>query len=266
MPGVAVFMGLVSVGCANTVQFATGPQKIGSLAENATATFVIDNTSATHSITVTLLNLVANPTNSNEPIRSLRFTIGNAGTPTPTMGTVVDTKLDISSNGSPTNVSQVGTSPWGISTLSQGVNWEQLALCTVCTHPNGRANGLVIGGPNGTGSRAKYSSSASPSLRDNVNAGRWLIGSGSSLAYISGSPFYGKNVLPSWTINVGTTDLSSLKITNVIFGFGESSTTDYGWGTITVPQETPEPDSVILFGTGIALVAIAAGVRRWRRR
>jgi hypothetical protein len=38
-----------------------------------------------------------------------------------------------------------------------------------------------------------------------------------------------------------------------------------GWNSITVPQETPEPDSAILFGTGLFLVALAAGARRFRR-
>ena len=39
----------------------------------------------------------------------------------------------------------------------------------------------------------------------------------------------------------------------------------WGLNTITVPRETPEPDTLILFGTGLALVAIAAGARRLRR-
>jgi hypothetical protein len=50
----------------------------------------------------------------------------------------------------------------------------------------------------------------------------------------------------------------------VIFGFGENA--DYRWGSLTVPVETPEPDAAILLGTGLVLVAIAAGARYLRRR
>jgi hypothetical protein len=68
---------------------------------------------------------------------------------------------------------------------------------------------------------------------------------------------------PAWVISFGSTNLSTVVITNVIFGFGESA--NYGWNTIMVPQETPEPGSAILFGTGLALLAFAGGARRLRR-
>ena len=69
---------------------------------------------------------------------------------------------------------------------------------------------------------------------------------------------------PDFTITFpAITNLSNVVITNVIFGFGESA--NYGWNSITVPVETPEPDSAILFGTGLALVALAVGARRLRR-
>ena len=47
---------------------------------------------------------------------------------------------------------------------------------------------------------------------------------------------------PDFTITFpSTTNLSNVVITNVIFGFGESP--NYGWNSITVPVETPEPEA-----------------------
>ena len=67
-------------GRANIVEFATGAQTPGGVAVNASATFDIN----TNSITVTLLNLTLDPTDVNQAIGSLRFTInGTTGTLTP---------------------------------------------------------------------------------------------------------------------------------------------------------------------------------------
>jgi hypothetical protein len=136
----------------------------------------------------------------------------------------------------------------------------QVALCAVCAI--GGTNGLIIGGPNAT-INGKYS--AADSTLTAGSTAQWIIGSG--LTYTgsgTGNRLSGRDTVPDFTITFPTaTNLSNLVITNVIFGFGESA--NYGWNSITVAQETPEPDSAILFGTGLLLIALAAGARRFRR-
>jgi hypothetical protein len=256
---VALLLAAMTTGRANTVVFATGAQMLGGYAENATATFDINNT--THTITVHLLNLQLNPTDADQAIGSLRFTMTGAGTPTPnaTPTGISDTKLDISNNGTPTSVSTETTTVWRTSASAQPMGW-QVALCAVCAI--GGTNGLIIGGPNAT-INGKYS--AADSTLTAGSTAQWIIGSG--LTYTgsgTGNRLSGRDTVPDFTITFPTaTNLSNLVITNVIFGFGESA--NYGWNSITVAQETPEPDSAILFGTGLLLIALAAGARRFRR-
>jgi hypothetical protein len=248
-----------SAGRANTVVFATGTQLLGGYAENAQATFDINNT--THTITVHLLNLEFNPSDVDQAIGSLRFTMTGAGTPIPnsTLTGISDTKLDISNSGTPTKVAAETTTVWQTSAAVQSGGW-QVALCAVCAA--GGTNGLIIGGPNAT-INGKYA--AADSTLTAGSTAQWIIGSG--LTYTGNgvnNRLAGMDTTPDFTITFpSTTNLSTVVIKNVIFGFGESA--NYGWNTITVPVETPEPDSVILFRTGFALVAIAVCTRHLRR-
>ena len=131
-------------------------------------------------------------------------------------------------------------------------------LCVVCATFVTGTPGLILGGPSEPSD--KYAA-ANPSLRTG-NSGQWIIGSG--LTYSTGK-FAGVDTSPDWLINFGIgTDLTNVKITNVIFGFGDG--TPFGSETFDVPVETPEPGSVILFGIGLGLLVIAAGARRLRRR
>jgi hypothetical protein len=245
---------------ANTVVFATGPQMLAGYAENAKATFDINNT--THTITVHLLNLQLNPSDVDQAIGSLRFTMTGAGTPNPnaTLTGISDTRLDITNSGTPTKVSAETTTVWQTSASAQAAGW-QVALCAVCA--GGGTNGLIIGGPNAT-INGKYAA-ADTTLKAGTTA-QWIIGSG--LTYTgtgTNNRLAGMDTTPDFTITFPTiTNLSNVVITNVIFGFGESP--NYGWNSITVPVETPEPDSAILFRTGLALVAVAVGSRHLRRR
>ena len=257
---VLLLVGLATTGRANTVVFATGTQLLGGYAENASATFDINNT--THTITVHLLNLQFDPTNVDQAIGSLRFTMTGAGTPTPnaTPSGINDTRLDINnSNGTPLNVSPETTTVWQTSASSQAGSW-QVALCAVCS--GGGTDGLIIGGPDAI-INGKYAS-ADTTLRGG-NTAQWIIGSG--LTYTGNgvnNRLAGMGTSPAFTITFpAITNLSNVVITNVIFGFGEDA--NYGWNSITVSQETPEPDSAILFGTGLALIALAAAARRFRR-
>ena len=245
-----LLVGLATTGRANTVVFATGAQMLGGYAENASATFDINNT--THTITVHLLNLQFDPLDVHQAIGSVRFTINGAGAPVPSMETASGTVLDINNGGVIKNVAAMTTNVWQATALPQG-NGKQIALCAVCA--SGGTTGLIVGGPAASG---KYDA-ADTTLKGSTGM-PWIIGSGAS--YASGA-LAGVDASPAWVITVGTTNLSNVVITNVIFGFGEDA--NYGWNSITVPQETPEPDSAILFGTGLALMALAAGARRLRR-
>lgn len=256
---IALFVCLAHASHANTVVFATGTQLLGGYAENAQATFDINNTA--HTITVHLLNLELNPSDVDQAIGSLRFTLNGAGTPVPnaTLTGISDTKLDISNNGTPTKVAAETTTVWQTSAAVQAGGW-QVALCAVCAA--GGTNGLIIGGPNAT-INGKYAA-ADATLTAGTTA-QWIIGSG--LTYTgsgTNNRLAGMDTTPDFTITFPTTtNLSALVITNVIFGFGESA--NYGWNSITVPQETPDPNTMVLIGTGLALVAIGVGTGRLRR-
>jgi hypothetical protein len=251
---------LAPAGHANTVVFATGTQMLAGYAENGQATFDINNT--THTITVHLLNLQLNPSDVDQAIGSLRFTITGAGTPSPnaTLTGISDTRLDMSNNGTPSKVAAEITTVWHTSASAQSTGW-QVDLCAVCAA--GGTNGLIIGGPDAT-INGKYSA-ADSTLKAGTTA-QWIIGSG--LTYTgsgTNNRLAGMDTTPDFTITFpAITNLSNVVITNVIFGFGEGA--NYGWNSITVPVETPEPDSTILFSTGLLLVALPVASRHFRRR
>jgi hypothetical protein len=246
-----VLIGLTPAVRANTIVFATGTQMLGGYAENAQATFDINNT--TNTITVTLLNLTLDPTNVDQAIGSLRFSIDGAGAPVPSMGLASGAVFDINSGGVIKNAATETTNVWQTTGSAQG-SGEQVTLCAVCA--SGGTSGLIVGGPAASG---KYDS-ADATLRGSSGA-PWIIGSGAAYSY---GAFAGLNTSPSWVITFPSgTNLSSIVITNVIFGFGESA--NYGWNYITVPVENPELSPTILIGTGLGLLTIVLGVRHLRR-
>src|ERR1035437_1224793 len=126
------------------------------------------------------------------------------------------------------------------------------AICFPCFSFNG-ATGIL----NPTIEPSDTYAAADATLTTNTSA-QWIIGSG--VTYIVGNGFPTFDTSP---VNSGTTtDPPNVVIPNVIFGFGEGA----NFGTELAPLDAPEPGSVILFGTGLGLLAIAVGARRLRRR
>ena len=126
----------------------------------------------------------------------------------------------------------------------------------------GGSDGLIIGGPNAVG--GKYAS-ADATLKGGSTA-QWIIGSG--VVYSgngNANKLAGKETSPAFTIQFQpTVSLTNVKITNVVFGFGEDA--NYGWNFIEVPVETPEPDTIVLYSAGIGFMIAALLLRRWPRR
>ena len=87
-------------------------------------------------ITVHLLNLQLNPSDVDQAIGSLRFTMTGAGTPSPnaTLTGISDTRLDISNNGTPSKVAAETTTVWHTSASAQSTGW-QVALCAQSAPP-----------------------------------------------------------------------------------------------------------------------------------
>src|ERR1035437_675336 len=223
-----VVIGLAPAGRANIVEFATGAQTPGGVAVNASATFDIN----TNSITVTLLNLTLDPTDVNQAIGSLRFTItGTTGPPT-TIASNSGTTFGIASGTTIISPTAESGTTW-TTTPSSG---QQVVLCVVCaTFVTGTPD-LILGGPSEPSD--KYAA-ANPSLRTGTS-GQWIIGTDQTYTATQSfkPPF---DVTPSWVINFSTTTWTNVMITNVIFGFGDG--TPFGSETFDVPVETPEPGS-----------------------
>ncbi len=83
---------------ASTIIFATGPRQVGGREINVTASFDFNFTAQT--VTISLLNLEANPTDISQTLGSLRFNIANAD-PTLTYQNSTIGTFDIDNQGRP---------------------------------------------------------------------------------------------------------------------------------------------------------------------
>lgn len=212
----ALFLGAICApkAHADTVTYDTpaGSTTSGG-AVDASATFVTGD----GTLSITLTDLQANPTDVAQLISDLSFVLSNGAT----SGTIVSSagqEVTIATNGTPTLGAVVATG-WGLNSTATGLQLDALGVFTSPTH-------LIIGPPDGTG----IYSNANGSIAGNGPHNPFLNGSATFLLDIAG-------------VTADTT------ISSATFSFGTTEGADLVPGT-TGTTSVPEPGSLALLLVG----------------
>lgn len=232
--GAAIAALMVCAAPAGAVTFGTpsGSSTVDG-AVNATADFVL----GTNSLTITLTDLLSNPTSDGQLLSGISFSIvGAVGSPTLTSSTGPLSVINTASN---TYSNAVVTSPlthWGI------VGGSLTALT------GGQPNSLIIGPDSAGGfAHAGVYNQANNSIS---NHNPMVLGSATFVISLAG-------VNPLSTIN------------SVVFQFGTeagsrlvTAVCEIGCGGNTSLSETPLPATLPLFASGLGALGLAA----WRKK
>jgi hypothetical protein len=193
-------------------------------AVNAQATF----TASAGSLSVTLVDLFANPTDVAQLLSDLDFTVSLTGTTTLTSS---GSLITVNADGS-TTAGATGSTGWTFSSLG-GNNYT---LCDICGGGSGPANLIIGPGP--------Y-----------TNANGSIAGNGPHNPFINQTATF---TLSNSSITADTT------VSNVVFSFGTVSGINVPGGPPQgdVPGGVPEPATAALGGIGLVLTAVGVRARR----
>jgi hypothetical protein len=199
---------------ADTVTFDTPPGSTTSGGPvDATATF----TTGAGTLSITLTNLLANPTDVAQLLSDLSFNLSNGAT-TGTIASSSGQEITVDNTGTFTIGSTVDTG-WQLNSTATGLQLDVLGSPTAPTH-------LIIGPPDGS----NIYSNANGSIAGNGPHNPFLNGSATFLLDISGV----------------TADTS---VTGATFSFGTTEGADLVPGTPGTP--VPEPTSLALLAAGL---------------
>ncbi len=221
--------------CGTTISFQTPAGAIaGGQPVNATADFNV--TAGT--ITLTLTNLIVNPTSVVQNVSGILFDVTSPDLTKALIGS------GFSGTGTPITINGSGNGSLG---SSGATNWalndsgSLLAICAVCAGGPGPASTLI--GQGVGGSQTTYS-----------NANGSIAGNGPH------NPFY-YNVITFTITNPGITENTA--ISSVSFLFGTSPDTIGGTQIENLPPDAPEPATFSLAAGGLLLLG-ARALKNWR--
>jgi|GEM_PF-2037560 len=231
-----MFLASAGIAGATTTYIANGTTSTGQ-----TVYAEADFTFSTNLLTLTLTNLLVNPSNVGQNITDFEFTIASlAGTPTLQAypSTVAPQLVTITGNGpSDYSIASAGYDPgWAFSYSSGNFSLDGLT---------GSANGpaySIVGAPGAGGYTA-----ANGSLKTNPH---------NPMIYQTAT----------WAFNIANNSGTDLPVTHIFFSFGTAAGEDiFSCDTAGGCLATPEPNSLLLLGTGLGAVAFVA-LRAKRKR
>jgi hypothetical protein len=251
---------------AYTIKFATGPITIGAgSADNAEADITANFGGTGTAITISLLNLQLDPKGIASAISGVEIDFANlSGAATASLTSTTASTFTINADGSITGAANVSSTAWmvqtNISDPTGGYLTNTVALCVVCKNVNGTSppTELVVGGP-ATGQPAPYGyDNGNNSITNNHSP--YILGSGSTFSYATGTPLAGMNSTPTWVINLPQFQATT-RITAVRFYFGSAYITPAQEADATIVV-TPEPGPISMVVGGLLMIVAGA----WRRR
>lgn len=241
-----------STASAATVSYVTPPNSNFGANEPVNAKATFDINSATHQITVKLLDLQFNPRDAAQLISGVAFTLSTGDPSSTKLHSSTAESFSIDRYGNPTAPTVISPTEWTASNVSLtnkfvGISVASVFLCKICVA--GAVNGkdqLLIGGP---GSSEKYGN-ADSTIAGNFYRNPFLLATGDDAAST-----------PTFVLDTpGIT--SSTIITQVTFTFGTTFSALSSSSQIAGVAAVPEPEPVALALSGLTLIGLASLLRR----